>query len=243
MNFQAVSVAQKLAGAGYLDAAATPSPGLRDALRHTDQSVGRLVAELRARGLLSSTLIIISAKHGQAPIDPQAKHIVDKAIIPGLVNGVQPRLAVHVTLDDVALIWLRDPGKTDAVVQALRGSAAASIDHILAGAELTTFFQVQAGDSRAPDIVVQPVTGVIYTKVTATKIAEHGGLSADDTSVPILLSMPGIGPSFITTPVRNQQIAPTILAALGLDPQALVAVRAEHTDALPGAVQAIQKMP
>jgi arylsulfatase A-like enzyme len=68
-------------------------------------------------------------------------------------------------------------------------------------------------------------------------------LSADDTSVPILLSMPGIGPSFINTPVRNQQIAPTILAALGLDPRALQAVRVEHTDTLPGAVQAIQTMP
>lgn len=198
---------------------------------------------MRARGLLSSTLVVISAKHGQSPIDPRAKRIVDKAIIPALVNGVQPGLLVHATQDDVALLWLRDPGKTDAVVQALRGSAAANIDHILAGAELASFFQVQAGDPRAPDVVVQPVTGVIYTKVTATKIAEHGGLSADDTSVAILLSMPGIGPNFITTPVRNQQIAPTILAALGLDPRALQAVRMEHTDTLPGAVQAIQTMP
>jgi len=243
MNFQAVSVGQKLAGAGYQDAAGTPSAPLQDALQHTDQSIGRLVAELRARGLLSSTLIVISAKHGQAPIDPRRKQIVDKAIIPALVNSVQSGLLAHATQDDVALLWLRDPAKTAAVVQVLRASAAAKIDRVLAGPELAAFFQTQAGDSRPPDIVVQPIPGVIYTSPTATKIAEHGGLTADDTAVPILLSMPGIGPNLVTMPVRTVQIAPTILAALGLDPQALQAVQMEHTINLPGAVQAIQTMP
>src|SRR5215469_12918294 len=68
MNFQAVSVTQKLAGDGYLDAAGTPSPELQAALDHTDQSVGKMLDALRRQGLFSSTTIILTAKHGQSPI-------------------------------------------------------------------------------------------------------------------------------------------------------------------------------
>jgi hypothetical protein len=69
MNFQAVSVGQKLTVAGYTDAAGTPSPALADAIAHTDASIGRMVAELKKQSLLNDTLIIVSAKHGQSPIN------------------------------------------------------------------------------------------------------------------------------------------------------------------------------
>src|SRR5215471_1308818 len=70
MNFQAVSVTQKLAADGYLDSTGTPSPELQLALDHTDQSIGKMLAALSQQHLLSKTFIILSAKHGQAPIDP-----------------------------------------------------------------------------------------------------------------------------------------------------------------------------
>jgi hypothetical protein len=38
----------------------------------------------------------------------------------------------------------------------------------------------------------------------------------------------------IKTPVLTTQVAPTILEALGLDPEALHAVQKEHTPSLPG---------
>src|SRR5438445_10580906 len=99
MNIQAVRVGQKLdrtplggPRGGYLDAAATPSAPLEDALEHTDQSIGLMVSELGARGLLDSTLIIISAKHGNSPIDTAALRRIDPAWIADGVNEVQQRL-------------------------------------------------------------------------------------------------------------------------------------------------------
>src|SRR5262249_41682232 len=53
MNFQAVSVTQKLKGDGYLDAQATPSPELAGALDFVDQSVGKMLDELRRENLFS----------------------------------------------------------------------------------------------------------------------------------------------------------------------------------------------
>jgi hypothetical protein len=65
---QEVNIAQKILGGGYTDASGTPSALLADALGHTDQSLGKMVHELRRQGLWSSTLIILTAKHGNAPM-------------------------------------------------------------------------------------------------------------------------------------------------------------------------------
>jgi hypothetical protein len=51
----------------------------------------------------------------------------------------------------------------------------------------------------------------------------------------ILISPPGAdGAVTVDRPVLTTQIAPTILVLLGLNPDELQAVRAEHTAALPG---------
>jgi hypothetical protein len=50
----------------------------------------------------------------------------------------------------------------------------------------------------------------------------------------MLLSNPSFSPSTVTSPVETTQVAPTILAALGLNPNSLTAVQAEGTQVLPG---------
>src|ERR1700686_271362 len=88
-------------------------------------------------------------------------------------------------------------------------------------------------DPRTPDIVVQPNVGVVYTG-SASKQSEHGGFAQDDTNVILLLSNPRIKPATVTSFVETTQVAPTILAILGLDPNKLTAVQAEGTPVLPG---------
>src|SRR5262249_33795560 len=219
MNFQAVSVAQKDPNGGYVDAKATPSALLQEALDHTDESVAQMLAALRQQGLFSSTAIILSAQHGQSPIDPSLRLIVDNHIIPKLLNSVQPGLLAQATQDDVALLWLNDQSKTNAVVATLNANKAqAHIDTILSGASLQQFFNDPTKDSRTPDIIVLPEHGVIYTKLTATKIAEHGGFSNDDTHVALLIANPHLNKGRVATSVQTTQIAPTVLHLLGLNP-------------------------
>ena len=75
MNFQAVSIGQKLieksinVSGGYLDNIGTPSPALLNEIEFVDSSIGKMVAALKKSGAYQSTVIIISAKHGQSPID------------------------------------------------------------------------------------------------------------------------------------------------------------------------------
>ena len=89
------------------------------------------------------------------------------------------------------------------------------------------------GDPRTPDIIVTPNIGVTCSG-SSRKLAEHGGFSHDDTNVIMLLSNPSFSSATVTSPVETAQIAPTILAALGLDPEKLDAVRVQGTQVLPG---------
>ena len=77
MNFQTVSTAEKLPTSdgltgGYEPGTHIPGPLLQRALGYIDHQLALMVGELRSQGLLDSTAIIVSAKHGQSPQDPNA---------------------------------------------------------------------------------------------------------------------------------------------------------------------------
>jgi arylsulfatase A-like enzyme len=88
-------------------------------------------------------------------------------------------------------------------------------------------------DSSGFDVVGIARYGTVYTGGHG-KIAEHGGGNPQDREVPLVISGAGAGaPAVIGGPVATTQIAPTVLRLLGLDPQALQAVRIEGTRPLP----------
>jgi hypothetical protein len=62
---------------------------------------------------------------------------------------------------------------------------------------------------------------------------EHGGFAHDDTNVMLLLANPALRPHTVFSEVGTLQVAPTILKALGLNPEKLDCVRIEGTGVLP----------
>jgi arylsulfatase A-like enzyme len=85
-----------------------------------------------------------------------------------------------------------------------------------------------AQDARLPDLFVDVPPGVIYTKSTNLKLAEHGDFTANDTHVALLIAGKGIKSGTVADQVETRQIAPTILEALGMDLNALQAVHLQH---------------
>jgi arylsulfatase A-like enzyme len=196
------------------------------------------VSELDKHGLLRSTRLIISAKHGQSPIDPADLAKIGDAVTPILANaGIG---VAQATEDDIALLWLNDQTQTARGVAALQTSIGAGnpgrIQTIYSGASLADRWGDPLHNPRTPDIIVQPIHGTIYTHSQA-KVAEHGGFSDDDTHVAMLV-VDGTGQRphgrVISAPVQTTQVAPSILKFLGLDPQALQSARLEQTPVLPG---------
>jgi Type I phosphodiesterase / nucleotide pyrophosphatase len=261
MNFQVVSVGQKLIEkstsmtGGYVDNVGTPTQPLLGEIEFADTSIGNMVAELKAQGLYNSTLIIISAKHGQSPID-SARYLgigvpsnspittspatILESLLPDSESPATPG-GIGPTEDDVSLIWLADSSQTENAVTTLENTSPttsniAGIGQIFSPPAIDQLFNSPGlppnGDPRTPDIIVTPNIGVTYSGSTK-KLAEHGGFAHDDTNVILLVSNPSMSPATVTSPVETAQIAPTILAALGLDPDQLTAVRRQGTPVLP----------
>ena len=235
LTFQAITVGQKLqAGMGYTDGTGTPSSALASAIDYTDKSIGKILDALREHELSSSTVIILTAKHGQTPIDITKLRIVDEKIVPRILDSVSKGMVAELSGDDVLLIWLKDSSKTSEAVAALSAHQdEAHISRIISGAALRLLFPDPQVDSRAPDIVVEPELGVIYTSPSSPGIAEHGGFQDLDTHVPLLISNPAFRAHEIHASVQTAQVAPTILRMLKLDPEKLQAVKIEGTQPLP----------
>lgn len=254
MNFQAVSVGQKVTVAmegasttrgGYRDAAATPTRPLAQSLDFVDASLEQMYDALKANNILRSTLFIVGAKHGQSPIDIAKLHMLngstnayatadvsDPADL--LTNGGVP--VAQETADDVSLLWLKshdDAAKAVSILDADQANGNSTHTQTLYhGAALKAMWGHPA-NGRVPDLIIQPIPGTIYSK-SAAKLSEHGGLAADDTNTLLVVSNPELKGKVVDTPVTNMQVAPTILKALGLDPQKLIAVQREGTQVLPG---------
>src|SRR5450631_1735586 len=260
MNFQSVSTAQKLPASGGqpggYQADGTPGPVLTGALGFIDREVSAMVAELKARHELDDTTIIVSAKHGQSPVEPAAlTRIPDGPIIDGLNTawaanhpGAAP-LVPQSTNDDATIMWLSDRSQAAAdfakayllghngtgndITGNPKAYTASGLTTVYAGKQAAAFFGTRVGDPRVPDLYALAQHGVVFTGGTG-KIAEHGGADPQDRNVPLVLSgqATGRGGSSNAT-VETTQIAPTILRLLGLSPRELQAVRAEGTKSLP----------
>ena len=227
---QEFTTAQKTSG--YTDASGTMTPPMVEALTHVDEGLGKLMDALKAQGLASSTLVIVTAKHGDSPMEVSKRRIIADSILRGIINQAHPGVLADAYQDgDLASIWLKDQSQTAAVVKTL---SLPENERILSGESLKLMFNDPLEDLRTPDIVLVPNLGGIYIDEKSKFLSEHGGFNDEDTHVGLLLAGPGVSAQVIKTPVQTTQIAPTILRALGLDPEALQAVRMERTQVLPG---------
>jgi hypothetical protein len=262
MNFQTVSTGQKLPTSngltgGYLADGVTPGPLLSRALDYVNTQVRSMVDAIKHRHLDKNTVIILSAKHGQSPQNPALlTRIPDGPIIDALnaqwmsdyPSKVQPLVAFAID-DDGMLMWTNDrsdlattyaktfllnhSGSGNDINGNPKAYTASGLSLVYSGVDAAAFIGVPAGDSRVPDLIGISQVGSVYTG-KMKKIAEHGGDNPQDRDVALIVSGAGVrGGQVNGGSVETTQIAPTILELLGLDPDSLQAVQAEHTLVLP----------
>jgi hypothetical protein len=249
MNFQAVYIGESLneptvGPGGYQNAAALPSAELLTEIEFVDTSIGDIISALKAAGLYDNTLLIIAAKHGESPIDP-TRYVADGADTPATLLGPAIPFSesplnttgIGATEDDVSVLWLKPGASVTAAVDLLETDATEiGLGEIYYGPTVALNYNVgglePGQDSRSPDIIVTPNIGVTYSGST-TMIGDHGGFGHDDTNVILLVTNPGFTPQTVSVTTRTAQVAPTIVKALGLNPEALDAVKAEGTPVLP----------
>jgi hypothetical protein len=249
MNFQSVYVGQStneagVAVGGYQNAAALPSAPLLGEVEYVDTAIGEIVAALKTAGIYNNTLVIITAKHGDSPIDP-TRYVANGTNTPATLLGnmipysespLNPG-GIGATEDDVSVLWLKKGVSVTAAVDLLENNAAAiGMGEIYYGPSLALNYNVgglePGEDPRTPDIIVTPNVGMTYSG-NPTMIGDHGGFAHDDTNVIMLVANPSFTVQTVSSVATTRQVAPTILKALGLNPSALDAVKAEGTPVLP----------
>jgi hypothetical protein len=267
MNFQTVSTGEKLLqsqaaiggpmlAGGYLPGTRTPGPLLSSSLDYVNAQLTAMAQQIQAQGIAGETAIIITAKHGQSPQNPDQLTRIDDGPIVDAINAAWTaahpsagKLIVAGTDDDLWQSYLSDRSQSAAdfvenylwthpATGVTYGGGSRTLAHsglaqIYAGKAAAAFFGVPASDPRHPDVFGRVQVGVVYT--TGTKIAEHGGSNPADRDVPLVVYAPGSAPrSRVRASVETTQVAPTVLRLLGLNPRALEAVRSEGTKVLPG---------
>lgn len=251
MNFQSVYVGQSVneagvAVGGYKNAAAVPSPALFNEIEYVDTAVGIIVQALKDAGIYNDTLLIITAKHGESPIDP-TRYVADGTNTPatllaeaGMIPYSESPLnttGIGATEDDVSVMWLKKGASVTKGVNILETNATAiGLGEIYFGPSVALNYNVAGTapgeDPRTPDIIVTPNVGVTYSNSTSM-IGDHGGFAHDDNNVLMLVTNPSFTGQTVSNGVTTMQIAPTIIGALGLEPTLLDAVRKEGTAVLP----------
>lgn len=195
MNFQSVSTGEKLAisdgqPGGYNAGGTTPGPVLSSALRYVDGEIATMVTALKRAGRYGDTTIILSAKHGQSPMDSQSLKRIDDETVLAALNGAwkqrhadrpQPLVAASLN-DDGMLLWFSNGDRTP-----LADGFAVDFLHNYAGDGTGT-----DGQAKATNIAAAPVpytaAGLkhVYSGAGAARFI---GTDASDPRVPDLIGI------------------------------------------------------
>jgi hypothetical protein len=221
MNFQSVYVGQSVneagvAVGGYKNAAALPTLPLLGDIEYVDAAIGDIVGALKSAGIYNDTLLLITAKHGDSPIDP-TRYVADGTNTPATLLGDLIPLSesplnpggIGATEDDVSVLWLKKGVNVDTAVDIIQNNAAGEgLGEIFYGPSLAINYN-QGGlepgqDPRSPDIIVTPNIGVTYSGSTSM-VGDHGGFGHDDTNVIMLVSNPTFKPRTVSTLAATRQ--------------------------------------
>jgi len=204
-------------------------------MRGFDGDLGRIEDAYRKAHILSKTLFVITADHGMMPITRWVpSSIVDNAI------KAAGTTSTNIAASTGDYIWLADRTKAQAVAQNILNAHNAGIQSVwyldtshkqpayaLAGGNVASPGENNASafllktllDGNQPTVVVFGKEGTTFTSPKTHWKADHGGSSWQSQHVPLILSGPGVRRgATIETPAQLEDIAPTILTLMGVQP-------------------------
>lgn len=224
-------------GRGHATGGITAPDVMRQVLENVDKQVGRLMELYRSLGIYDETLFAITADHGMSP----NAHVFAGNLVRGAINSVGTRVAAG---GAVPHIWLADPSKAAEAAEAI---AAAHIVRlrgvwykIREGDQYSFYPAPTTARTLEPDVEGAyrylantyacpqgPDLFVALTEDTHPGVAteqpntrgKHDTATWVTQHIPLILAGPGIKQGVVSDfPARLVDIAPTVLAAMGLPP-------------------------
>ncbi|HMK79222.1 MAG TPA: alkaline phosphatase family protein [Xanthobacteraceae bacterium] len=203
------------------------SPAHHEALRQADRNVGRVhrsVEQLRSRGI--DVLLLIGSDHGQETIG-DCVDLESWFSAQGLsamlaagdiaVAGQGTAALLYATpqarpaLLDVLEVMRREPWVADIVTDDF-----AQLGHAASGGVVAAVNTARREEANAYGVIGKRWVIAEPGKPAAIGCGQHGGWGPDETSPFLMLDHPEVGHRSCTRPTSLVDIAPTILAFLGL---------------------------
>jgi arylsulfatase A-like enzyme len=212
-----------------------------------DAQIGRLITELRRRGVFDQTIFVVTGDHGMVGNTFQ----LDDSVVKAAIRDAGGEYLFHVG-GNSAYIWLKNPAAAGSVAQKMvdafptlplyrsadsRSVAFAHYQTIESGKYIyhpvvPTGTEVDVDLEKAYQYLLRSFAGPIapdialwFEENTITSSnpdvhGEHGGATWGAQHIPLVISGPGVR-SHVTSdfPARLMDIAPTVLTLLGIQPQ------------------------
>jgi hypothetical protein len=208
--------------------------GVQVLMRGFDRDLGRIENAYRRAGILNQTLFVVTADHGMAPV----KHFIPYTFFTGAVARAGTS-APSIAYNHSAYIWLRDPAKAEAVAENVVAGHNPYINSVYylqtvggphfvrapgttlapAADAANQYLLATLINGHEPNVVVFP-EGDATTSSSATNWkADHGGPTWQSQHIPLIIAGPGIrAGATITRPAQLDDVAPTVLADMGVTP-------------------------
>jgi len=217
---------------GHVDGGPLNQAKVATDMQGWDADLGRIEELYRKEGILDKTLFVITADHGMMPI----KHFVPATEIDDAITSAGTT-APDIATNSSDFIWLADPTKAQTVtlnILAKRdpGIASAyylttvngrpayrSAGHLPPAMDQANQYLLDALlNGHEPQVVVFGTEGTSFSDPSTGWKADHGGNTWESQHVPLVLAGPGIRSGTSNAAVQLDDLAPTILADMGVRP-------------------------
>jgi predicted AlkP superfamily pyrophosphatase or phosphodiesterase len=200
-----------------------------------DADLGRIEAAYQAAGILNQTLFVITADHGMMPVT----RFIPSTVVTNAVAKAGTS-APDIAANTADYVWLADSSKAQAVAQNVLSANDPGIQsayylttqkghpqYVAAGqgtgspaVEVANQYLLQALlNGHEPQVVIFGNEGASFSDPSYKWKADHGGGSWESQHIPLVLAGPGIKPGqTLTTPAQLEDVAPTVLADMGVTP-------------------------
>lgn len=220
---------------GHLDGGMLDRSAVAQDMRNFDADLARIEDTYRAEGILDQTLFVVTADHGMMPIS----RFVPATVLDNALSSAGTT-ATDAAANSAEFVWLADPSKAETVAQNIVNAkdvgiqsayylssvgghpryVAANRSQLTDSEELANQYLLSSlMNGHQPDVVVVGKEGSSFSDPKTNWKADHGGPTWQSEHMPLIIAGPGIkAGQVITAPAQLDDIAPTVLEDMGVQP-------------------------
>jgi phosphonoacetate hydrolase len=223
---------------GHVDGGILASAKVISDMKVFDSDLGSIEDAYRKAGILDQTLFVITADHGMMPIS----RFIPATVVSNAVTQAGTT-APDIASSSADYVWLADPNKAQTVAENVTSAhdpgiasayflvtangkpsyVAANGSNVTSGMETANQYLLSALlNGHEPSVVVFGNPGASFSDPKSNWKADHGGNTWQSQSIPLIFSGAGIVPGVVNSnPVQLDDVAPTVLTAMGVTPKGM----------------------